>query len=374
MFRNYIKQTSLGNIVDKGNFYPSAIRTPEVQRYESLTKGALICWNYASYYGGPWDTLLNKDLPPAPRTLVDCKNVDVDTWIKTLANQGFDYVVYTIQEEQGFSMWESRVPRNFAPTNLPTGLNGGNFISPRSPDGPFGIRSGVADTHILDKLVVACKKYKVELAFYMNLIGNIEVFNGQFSYNNHQLIEYPRYKEYIDYQCRLIQEILIRWPVNYLWYDKASPVSAEFSQATYNAAKAINSKVVIIGNHTGEYNFSEGRFPYDIGSTEEYSLFAGNTSYQTTTRTYNGQTYYVGQEFVLTPHLNSQWYSYDDLNVIQFPNKPYLQFQPKTDFQRLLDLAKEANRPVLVNILIDRQGKLVQKTLDYMSQLNFSRN
>lgn len=372
MINRALQRPFAGALIDKGNFYPSAARTAEVARYEAHQKGALICWNMVSYYGGPWGYLLNTTRPPAPRSLFSAQGVNVDSWIQQLKARGFDYAILTIQEEMGFLLWDSHVPRNFAPVVLPTGSGGSAFSSPQFPDGPYSVRPGTADTNILDKFLAACKKYDVSAGFYMNEIANLEVFNTQFNYSELDKNS-TRYNEYIAYQCRLIQEVLLRWPVPYLWMDKATGSTAAFSQATYNAAKAINPKVVVIGNHAGEYNFSPARFPYDVGSTEEYALLGGNTSYQTTTRTFNGQSYYVGQEFVLTPYLGSQWYNYDDQNLFQFPSKPYLQLQPSADFQQLVNLGKTAARPVLVDVMVDRTGNLVQSTLDFMDQINFTR-
>jgi len=369
------QRPGLGQIVNKGNFYPPTARTPEGLAYGSRRKGALICWNYASFYGGPWGNLLNTARPAPSRSLVDVQNVNVDLWIATLVELGFDYVIFTIQEEHGFNFWPSRVPRNFAQVSLPTGPNGSAFLSPSAPDGPFGARSGAMDCHIVDKLVAACKKYNMPLGLYMNMLAQLEVFNATFDFNNHALASYPRYQEYQDYFCRLVQEVLIRWPyTSALWLDKANPTTPAFGQAVYNAAKAINPSIFIMANTTGEYTMSPGRGPYDGQSIEEYVLLAGgNTSYQNRYRDFAGASRYVEQEFVLTPHKNNQWYNYDDQNIFQFPNKPYLQFQPTSDFQRLLDLAKQQSVPVLMDILIDRNGNLVQQTLEYLSHLDFSR-
>ncbi|MFC7669304.1 alpha-L-fucosidase [Hymenobacter humi] len=309
------------------------------------------------------------------------QNLDVDTWMRKLKDLGFQYAILTIQEEYGFEIFPHPVPRNFAPVNMASGPNGSNFVSPRYPDGPYNVRPGTADNNILDKFLAACKKYGIAPGFYMNEIGNIEVFNGQFNYNNNALASHPRYDEWIDYQCRLIQYVLMRWPVPILWMDKGTGSTAKMSQATYNAAKAINPKVVIIGNHAGENEFSSERFPYDVGSTEQYALppFGNNTAYLSTTRNYGGQSYYVGQEFVLTPYstpAGHQWYNYDELCPLQWPSPPrppLLTPSAPADFQATVNLGKQAQRPILVDIIIDRYGTIVQQTLDYMAQINFAR-
>ncbi|MFC7669305.1 hypothetical protein ACFQT0_19550 [Hymenobacter humi] len=67
-----------GKVIDKGNFYPSAVRTAEVAQYEAYTHGALICWNMTTYYGGDWGLALNQagGVPaPAP-----CSTPKTWTW------------------------------------------------------------------------------------------------------------------------------------------------------------------------------------------------------------------------------------------------------------------------------------------------------
>ena len=387
-----LQQPFAGQVIAQGNFYPSQDEAPaaELLKYKNFGTGAIICVGYPTFYGGHYGWMLDESIneePPEParREIFALMDMQADEQIRQLVavtNGNLKYVVVTFQEEEGLLLWPSRVPRNFAPTILPTGPYGAPFSSPRCPDGPFSVRPGTADCNILPKYFAAGRKYGVEVVPYLNLIGNWEVFNRQFNYQGNSLVNHPRYDQYLTYQCRLVQELLLTYPrdINYLWYDNGSGSSGKMCQAMYNAARAIKPDLKVIGNNAGR-DFAADRLPTDMLSIEQFELppFGNNTSYTNTRRTYAGRTYpNVFTEFVLTPchtPFGSQWYDYNQAKVFLKWRSPYpvLTFNSVSDFQATVDLGKTAGCPVLMDVMIGQDGRIVPQVLDYMAQINFAR-
>jgi hypothetical protein len=276
-----------------------------------------------------------------------------------------DYAALTVLTEYGFLLYNSEVDYNMEQTTV------GATLSPYYPDG-YCVQPGY-DTSIVTKFVSEFDAAGIEPVFYFGYGGNMNLANVSSGLMWDASISSERKELIIQYYCKVAQEMARKWPrVKYYWIDLAAtgfPSGA--IQRLYNAFKSINPNIVIIGNAMGESDFS--RFPYDIASIEEYIAY-GNTSFVSgTTLSYGGTSYYVPREIVGTRYSDySQWYYYDELCPDQPVNNPFtgtppyvkMQGEDLTTFQGLVNVGRTADRPFLNAVFVDRDGNLVQQTLD----------
>ncbi len=381
-----LQQPTQGQVINRGSFAPPLASDPlpaAVAAYAAQSHGALITLDIVTLNGGDWQ-LYGGNVQAPDRSVFNVQSVDMDGCIRQLAGLGFQYAHLTLQCELGFELFQSRTPFNFASTPVPTGANGAAFSSPLHGDGNYGVRPGVADVNIVDKYVVACQKYGLVPGFYFNEIANFNVFNSRYDVNNNILVGTPRYAEWIAYQCRLLQEALIRWPmVRRLWMDKGSGSSPQMSQATFNAALSIDPNTVIIGNNSGETDFTDGRWPYHLGVSEGFAIppYGNGTGYLTNIRYYKGVAYNTRNEIVISSYdsdgVYPQWFKFDDLGAVKWPVPPRPALgtvTPRSTFQAQVDVGKAAGCPVLIGVVIGRDGTMPASNFDILKQLNFGRN
>ncbi len=356
-------------LINNGTFSPSTTLTSYVNQYQNYQKGWLINLNMNPFLGSYVNAVGAGINPPDP-AMFNIKNLDVARWADSAVAHDIDYVVITIINEWGFKLWRSKTPYNMATIKL-----GNGYLSPYYND--YSVTDG-ADTSIVSKIVTEFRSRGIEPVPYINSVTDFNVLHGNIP---HASITTARQNEYINYMCRLMQEMIITFGFKYIWIDYAANLPAGLSQAYYNAIKSADPTCQVIGNALGETNFS--RYPYDIASTEEHAIYSGSIGYRTTSKAYGGTTYYVGQEIVATPYGNmSQWYYYDSL-VRYLPTvNPFTGNPPWTNltetsastFQNLLvNPSKTYQKPFLAAVIVDRNGVLYEPNLTYLRNLNFIR-
>jgi hypothetical protein len=355
-------------LVDGGTFTPATSLTANVQQYRDYDYGWLIHYGINTYNGHWADQ--RTQVPPPPSAF-NPTSVNVAAWADSALAHGLDYAGLTVINEYGFLLYNSQVAYNMERIALGAGY---------SPyyEAPYCVQPGY-DTAILSKFVTEFSSRGIEPMFYFGYGGNMNLF--QYSTGvMWDIADAGREELVIQYYCKVAQELARKWPrVKYYWVDLAAtgfPTGA--IQRLYNAFKSINPDIVVIGNALGESDFA--RFPYDIGSVEEYIAY-GNPSYVSgNTLSHVGTTYHIPREIVGTPYSDySQWYYYDELCPDQPVNNPFTGVPPyvkmqavsTATFQGLVDVARGANRPFLAVMMVDRDGNLVQATKDYYRHIDF---
>jgi hypothetical protein len=356
-------------LIERGNFTPSATLTKEVANFQSFKKGWLVNFNLNVFIGSYYDQIRAGVNPPPP-SIFNLKYVNVDAWADSAIAHGINYIVVTFENEYGFKLWNSRTPYNMKRINLP--IKPGGFMSPFYDD--YDVQNNF-DTGLVKRVVTTFRSRGIEVIPYINSVGDYNVLGGGLPNTN---IPESRIMEFINYKSRLLQEQILTFNFHYVWIDYAASVPAGLAQAFYNAVKSVDSTCQVIGNVLGTSEY--GRWPFDIASTEEHSLYASNTFYQSDTYVHNGTTYYAGQELVATPYGEmSQWYYYDQKvsylpGENPFTNKPPWYSMLETDkikFQGIVTSSRKFSRPFLAAVFIDRNGVLVPATLDYLRQIDF---
>ena len=330
---------------------PSTTRTAEVKKYEDWRYGWIIHYGI-NQYNGHWASQFGQQ-PPNP-SIFTATNVDVDSWVEKALEAGIDYAVLTITNEYGFQLFPHTIPYNI------TGWN---------PPYPYYCVPPTADQHIVDKFVTKFRAAGIEPIPYFSYVTNSNLRQPSDYPTTFGIMSGTTREQAISFYERLLEEIHTRFNFNYYWFDLADAPYNDVQQRLYDKLKSLNSNIVIMGNNIGEANFE--RYPYDMGSTEEYAIYGGNVNYQNKLRVKNGIIYYVGQEIVGTPYgSNSQWYYYDNLCPVQPPYTKMLA-QSKAQFQGIVDKARDVNIPFLSLMMVDRNGDLVQETIDYLADINF---
>lgn len=357
-------------LIDNGNFAPATSQTPELAKFEAFRYGWFFNLNMNEFQGS-YVNAINAGAPPSPASRFTAQNVNVAKWADSAAAAGVDYAMLTVINEYGFKLWPSKTPYNMEQIsmNLPTGP----FTSPYYPE--YSVLPDYADTAIVAKFVTEFRARGIEPVFYINSVNDYNILGGWIPRDG---VTAQRQNEWINYMCRLMQEMIIRFGVKYLWIDYGAAIPADIPQRYYNAVKSVDPGCMIIGNVGGDASFL--RFPYDIQSHEEHALDLGSTAYQSSSRTHGGVTYYIPQEIISTPYRDmSQWYYYcigvDYLPTVSpYTNQPpwyNLEATSISYFQGLANVAYTHNVPLMVAVLVDCNGNMLQSNLNFFHQINF---
>lgn len=355
-------------LLDNGAFSPSTTLTAAVNKYQSFKYGWLIDYTMSTY-NGHWADQRTQTPPPA--SMFSIANVDVREWAQRAKRAGVQYAGLSVFTEYGFLLYPSEVQYNMTRISLGAGF------SPYYTD-PYCIQPG-NDLNIVSKFVTEMKAQDIEPVCYFGFGGNSNLVQIASGLLWDAAIDAGRKELFVQYYCKVIQEIIGKFGFKYIWVDMAATgFPAGAIQRLYNAAKSQDPTVTIIGNVIGETDFS--RYPYDIQSTEEYIAYNNPSIITANTRNHGGTNYYVGQEIVGTPYDEfSQWFYYDELcpdQPVNNPftgNPPYVKMKAATvaTFQGLVNVAKTNNRPFFAAMLVDRYGKLVTDTENYLSLIDF---
>ncbi len=356
-------------LIERENFTPSTTLTKEIANFQSFKKGWLVNFNLNVFIGSYGEQIKAGVNPPPPLTY-NLKYANVDAWADSAVADGINYIVVTFENEYGFKLWNSRTPYKMKRISMP--IKPGGFLSPFYDD--YDVQNNF-DTGLVKRIVTTFRARGIEVIPYINSVNDYNVLGGSLPNTN---IPESRIIEFINYKCRLLQEQILTFNFHYVWLDYAASVPVGLAQAFYNAVKSVDSTCQIIGNVLG--TSADGRWPFDIASTEEHALYASNTFYKSDTYVHNGTTYYGGQELVATPYGEmSQWYYYDQQvsylpGENPFTNKPpwYSMLETeKIKFQGIVTSGRNYSRPFLAAVFVDRAGVLVPATLNYLRQIKF---
>ena len=345
---------------------PSYILTPQVDFYQKKKYGWLICYGMNTFYGHFWSVRNTGSAPPAS-TMFNTANVDVESWAIKAKEAGVQYAALTVQNEYGFCLWSS----NVSFSNVPQVSINGRIFPPNQ--NPYCVQSGIADLNITQKFVDEFRARNIEPVAYVNVSDNKFMCDGPiYRFGNSVQTD-----AYVQYLCNICVELIELYGFKYIWLDAYDSNVGIGMQRIYDAIKVADPECQVIGNVVGETNFS--RYPYDLQSTEEYIAYNNPSIISSNYRTYNGETFYVGQELVGTPYYQmSQWYDYDE-NVIVQPTvspingAPYVKLleDNPTNFQNLVNNARLNERSFLAGVLVKRNGDLLQSNLDFLTSKNF---
>jgi hypothetical protein len=342
-----------GKVIDKGNFYPSTTMTDRLIQFKNYKKGWLIDWGMETF----WGMAFGASGPAPSGSYFNISDLPIDTWVAAAKTCNINYAGITAVTEIGYGLWPSDV-------NLQE-LNASGLLTPTHAH--YNVR-GTADPNIIGKFVTKFRSAGIEPFIYHNLSIDWNMLGSFSSVSSYSTTDLRRAK-IIYYWCLNIQELMIKYGVKMFWFDAFSRLTNAEYQQIYNAVKAIDTNALVIMNATGNTTFDQ--FPYDAQSTETAFTDQGNTAYQSTSRTYNGTTYFVPQEIVISGTSTTSpqnWYNYDQYCVSQ-PQNPNLVLITQSTYQSVYDAAKNYGANLLCAVMPDRHGNLYQPQIDLIKNL-----
>ena len=165
----------------------------------------------------------------------DCKNLDVEGWVRLAKESGMKYVVITTKHHDGFALFDSKV-------------DSFNIVDAS----PYG-------KDITKEFVDACRKYNMKIGFYYSQnqdwsypgAGGNDWEEG-YAYSKKGFSDYMKKKA-----LPQVEEILTNYgKIDMIWFDTPGKMNKQQSEAFLNLAKRLQPEIIVsgrIGNNVGDY-------------------------------------------------------------------------------------------------------------------------
>jgi hypothetical protein len=361
----YDAQHDHSQIVEAGTFTAAPTQILSQKRYEEAKLILFAQWNINGFFnhfpGLQNDATQTIAGNPPAKELFTASNVNVAAWADYAKNLGAGAFVLSAFNEYGFPLWPSDVP---IPVQKGTGYP--------YHQGYYGPVEGIGDTHIMEKFTSEMGGRGIIPAVYMNLEWSFNLSNTKMNLGKMSQTDLD---DVIEYWCLIVQELYIKFGIKYFWMDAGNQTDGR-TQKLFNALMSVAPDGFMLCNSAGATTMHA--FPYHADALERYALIGGGTfSYMSDYMAHNGSSYYVAHEIIGTPQAKmingvmvEVWYAIH----ASMPFQPLFgrEFIPGSEFQQLIDIAAQYNRPLSICIQMDNNGDILQDLKDYYGALDFS--
>ena len=309
---------------DPAQFEPATERTEVIARFEKMRYGAFIHFSMNTFMNVPfWESL--KGTLPSSKTY-NPTNLDVDQWIAMAKAAGMRYAVLTAKHYIGFALWDSKYS-------------------------DYDVATSGNKTDVVAEFVKACRKYGIVPGLYYSLGVDAA----------HRQGKKMGAKEWYEHANNQITELLTNYgAITIFWLDGMGPVPASQLQRTYNTIKSLQPNCLVIVNNGYMDGTRLNRWPTDIiGAERTCPPPEGHNPRME----YEGKTYYIPMETCDTSAQGTSgkgwfWEPGEQLKEVE---RELLPLYRKTTGWR-------AN--LLLNVTIDREGKVPQATVERLLELS----
>ena len=323
------KGAKSGSVQDKaGKFEPATERTEAIARFEKMQYGAYIHFTMNTFLDPDEFGISSCGAPKGAMPSAKRYNptaLDVDQWISTVKQAGMKYAVLTAKHYIGFSLWDSKYS-------------------------DYDVAASSNKTDVVAEFVKACRKYGIEPGLYYSL--GVDAANRK----GKKLTDDQWYK----LANNQITELLTNYgPITVFWFDGMAPVSAERLQQAYDTVKSIQPDCLVIVNNGYVDGTSLTYWPTDILAGERTCPPPeGHNPWME----YEGKTYYIPMETCKTSAQGTFskgwfWEPGEQLKEV------------KRELLRLYRKVTGRGANLLLNIAIDREGKVPQATVEQLLKL-----
>ncbi len=308
------------------DFEPATKRTEVIARYEKMRYGAFIHFSMNTFLDVPFFESLKGPLPPSK--IYNPTNLDVDQWVATIKKARMRYAVLTAKHYIGFALWDSKYS-------------------------DYDVATSGNKTDVVAEFVKACRKYGIVPGLYYSLGADAA------HRKNRKMTD----DEWYELANNQITELLTNYgPIAIFWLDGMEPVPAAQLQRTYNTIKSLQPDCLVVVNqgYTDGTYWTRSRWPADVVTGERTCPPVGGHNPR---MKYNGKTYYIPMETCDTSAVGIFgkgwfWEPGEQLREVQRELLPL--------FQRAT--GRRAN--FLLNVTIDREGKVPQATVERLLELS----
>ncbi len=303
---------------------PATERTDAIARYEQMRWGMFIHFTMKTFLDLPFFEALNGPLPP-PETYGP-EELSVDQWVAVAEQAGMGYAVLTAKHYLGFALWPSQCSG-------------------------YHVAMGRNKSDVVAEFVAACSRHHVAPCLYYSL--GVDVAHRR----DKGLAE----NEWYDRARDQITELLTLYgPIATFWLDGIGPAPPERLQQAYDTIKSLQPDCLVVANQGHGSNGTRVRhWPLDV--------FAGERTLPAPEGhnpriEHEGKTYYVPMETCDTSAqgtFSKGWFWEPDEQMKEVQRELLPLYRRVT--------SRGAN--LLLNVAIDRQGKLPAATAERLIEL-----
>ncbi len=329
---------------------------------------AMISWNTRAYI--PSGDLSFAQYGASPY-IIDVDSIDVGAWLRPLDSVGVELVYFTLIEAHGFSL--DVIPDSIAfPARLIDKYNGYVKYDPAvNPN---------MDLNVYEMFYDTCIALGIIPVPYFNSMRNLNLQpNSGFA---HMIWDSTDCVHYNNWMAKYMQYILIKYPTTYVWIDgwRGEYLDIEDKamvtdyQLLYNAIKAVDTSIMVVMNEWADTSYawpdsSFIRYPYDIGSSEEWVMENLSTKSDAqvadTNMVHWGETYNIPKEFIMNIADDPSatfWYATSDEGTT---------VRPASECQDFYDRAVAVGAKFCLSVIPGRNGIVQQSQFQVWRDLNF---
>jgi hypothetical protein len=310
-----------GRLIRNGNFLPATSNNARLQEYQSYKKGALVCFGM-DQFAGEYFTLATTG-KPVPYQITAGLNFDTDAWASQVAEAGCRYAILTVASEYTWLLWNSIVQWPVATKSI-ANTNYGTFTSPNFTK--YSVNNwGQINRNLFSQFCASMRRYGIQPIPYIDISDSMNFIGGNVASVSQGVVN-----TWINYVCMMLQELIIKFKLRYVWLDNYSNLGNDALQILYNAVKSVSTDCLVIATQNSG-GFAAG-FPCDIAVVEEYTLTTPVTQLATS-RTINGVTYFIPCEVSTTTLQNEQYYYSDPAKPHPSTWNPQLKYRGQSTLQ-----------------------------------------
>lgn len=364
-YPNYVP----GVLIDKGiNFNPSIKPTARLTEYETkFQKGVFLGWNLNSVI--PLTGANNTQTTPPGETMPYAGYFNFAKWAQQLKAAGAQWAGISIGTGFGYNLFDSKTTWP-GPQTLVTGT--GTFAA-TWPSGllipkytKWDVGQG-GNINFFDEFCTEMRKVGIEPTIYIPIHVDLIRLGGSLTDGQPVATQ----TQYMYYFCCLLQELIIRYKLRYIWLDGTDFVDnphTGFMQKIYNAVKSVTgqnnpNECLIIANAFPGVETND--WPFDIRSVEwgvwnhtNFTVFKNNMNIR-------GINYYIPEELEDNCAINNVFY-------MGYPGVAGYQDvvnRPLTDLQNRMSITKQYYARLSIFFEVSPAGDIGTQQLSLFSNL-----